>query len=187
MAHNETPPSHSGGGVYFRDAAQYDAAALAAFAAAAFTETFAHLYPPEDLASFLGEKFGAVQQSAEIADADAHVRIALIDDAIVGFCKTGILGMDVPERSETPLELHRLYVGAAVKGAGVAQALMDDALGWARARGADAIYLSVWENNFRAQRFYKRYGFEHVAEHGFMVGRVRDNDYIWRLDLCGGR
>jgi len=70
-----------------------------------------------------------------------------------------------------------------VRGRGVAAALMEDAIAWARSRGAPALYLSVWENNERAQRFYRRYGFRHVGEHAFMVGRVRDRDLIWRLDL----
>jgi ribosomal protein S18 acetylase RimI-like enzyme len=70
-----------------------------------------------------------------------------------------------------------------MKGAGVAQALMDDCLAWARGEGARLLYLSVWENNHRAQAFYKRYGFEHVGEHKFMVGATADRDFIWRLDL----
>jgi ribosomal protein S18 acetylase RimI-like enzyme len=70
-----------------------------------------------------------------------------------------------------------------MKGKGVAQALMDDCLAWARRLGAKALYLSVWENNARAQAFYTRYGFAHVGEHKFMVGRVADRDFIWRLAL----
>jgi ribosomal protein S18 acetylase RimI-like enzyme len=93
----------------------------------------------------------------------------------------GALDIDVDDSGA--LELHRLYVDKAVKGAGVAQALMEECLGWARAKGATALYLSVWENNARAQAFYKRYGFEHVGEHRFMVGRVADRDFIWRLAL----
>jgi len=61
--------------------------------------------------------------------------------------------------------------------------LMEHALDWARGQGATALYLGVWENNARAQRFYRRFGFEHVGEHAFMVGGTRDRDYIWRLDL----
>ena len=62
-------------------------------------------------------------------------------------------------------------------------AQLDDALAWARGKGAKVMFLSVWENNLRAQAFYKRYGFEHVKEHKFMVGRIADRDFIWRLAL----
>jgi ribosomal protein S18 acetylase RimI-like enzyme len=70
-----------------------------------------------------------------------------------------------------------------VKGAGVAHTLMQEALAWACGQGGEALYLSVWEDNHRAQAFYRRYGFVHVGEHGFKVGAVVDRDFIWRLAL----
>lgn len=167
--------------VIYRDATSDDAAALAAFASRTFCDTFAHLYPPEDLAAFLAAKYGAAIQAAEIADPLTRYRLALRDDAIAGYCMMGALDIDVDDSGA--LELHRLYVDTHVKGAGVAQSLMDDCLAWARGKGATALYLSVWENNARAQAFYKGYGFQHVGEHKFMVGRVADRDFIWRLAL----
>jgi ribosomal protein S18 acetylase RimI-like enzyme len=65
----------------------------------------------------------------------------------------------------------------------VAGALMDDAIAWARRRGARVIYLSVWEHNMRAQRFYRRYAFADHGEWDFMVGATADRDLIWRLAL----
>lgn len=167
--------------ITYRDADVADAVALGAFAQASFTETFGHLYPPEDLAAFVGEKYPAHVVAAEIADPDVRYVLALRDGAIVGYSKLGVVDMDVD--ATDALELHRLYVDTSVKGAGVAKALMDDALAWARGKGAKVMFLSVWENNTRAQAFYKRYGFEHVKEHTFMVGRVADRDFIWRLAL----
>lgn len=165
----------------YRDANAADAEALAAFAEATFTDTFGHLYPPEDLAAYVEAKYRAHVVAAELADAETRYRLALQDDVIVGYCKMGVVDMEVDATGA--LELHRLYVDPATKGAGVAQTLMDEALAWARGKGAKAMYLSVWENNARAQAFYRRYGFEHVGEHKFMVGRVADRDFIWRLDL----
>ena len=167
----------------YRRATAADAAALAAFGVRSFSETFGHLYPPEDLAAFLGAKFGADIQAREIADPENSYTLALGDGAIVGYCQLGRYELPIACDGR-PLEIHRLYVDASVKGAGVARALMDDALAQARARGADSVWLSVWENNERAQRFYKSYGFEHAGEHKFMVGRVADRDLIWRLDLA---
>jgi ribosomal protein S18 acetylase RimI-like enzyme len=169
------------GNVVYRDAAVSDAAALAEFSARTFVDTFGHLYPPEDLRAFLANTYGKAVQAEEIADSETRYTLALRDERIVGYCKMGAVDMDVD--AEGARELHRLYVDSDTKGAGVAQALMDDMLAWARAHGARAVYLSVWENNYRAQRFYKRYGFEHVGEHKFMVGATADHDFIWRLTL----
>jgi hypothetical protein len=62
--------------IVYRDAAGADAAALAAFSQATFEATFAHLYPREDLAAFVAEKYGAAIQAAEIADPHIHYRLA---------------------------------------------------------------------------------------------------------------
>ncbi|MBY0569069.1 MAG: GNAT family N-acetyltransferase [Hyphomonadaceae bacterium] len=167
--------------ITYRDASGADAAALALFAERSFTETFGHLYPPEDLSAHVAAKYQPHVVAAEIADADTRYVLALRDGAIVGYSKLGAVDMDVDATGA--LELHRLYVDTSVKGAGVAKALMDDGLAWARAKGARVMFLSVWENNARAQAFYKRYGFEHVKEHTFMVGRVADRDFIWKLPL----
>jgi diamine N-acetyltransferase len=167
--------------ITYRDATAADAEALAAFAERTFTETFGHMYPSEDLASYVEAKYRTHVVAAEIADPETRYVLALRDGAIIGYSKLGAIDMDVD--AADALELHRLYVDASVKGAGVAKALMDDGLVWARGKGARVMYLSVWENNARAQAFYKRYGFEHVKEHKFMVGRVADRDFIWRLAL----
>ena len=53
----------------------------------------------------------------------------------------------------------------------------------ARRRGARALYLSVFIDNHRAQRFYARYGFEAVGRYDFMVGTHADEDIIMRLKL----
>ncbi|MEQ1818910.1 MAG: GNAT family N-acetyltransferase [Terricaulis sp.] len=167
--------------IAYRDATVADAEALAAFAELSFTDTFGHLYPPEDLAAFVEAKYRARVIAGEIADPDTRYVLALREGRIVGYCKMGAVDMDVD--ATDALELHRLYVDASTKGTGVAKTLMDDALVWARGKGARVMFLSVWENNLRAQAFYKRYGFEHVKEHKFMVGRVADRDFIWRLAL----
>jgi ribosomal protein S18 acetylase RimI-like enzyme len=167
--------------IVYRDAQLADAKALAAFCARSFVDTFGHLYPPEDLSAYLADKYSEAIQRREIADAEVRYRLAFEGDQLAGYCMMGAL--DIAVDAPGALELHRLYVDGHIKGAGVAAALMDDCLAWARAKRASALYLSVWENNHRAQRFYKRYGFEHIGEHKFMVGNTADRDFIWRLAL----
>lgn len=168
--------------IHYRPATPDDAPALAAFAAQTFVETFAHLYPPEDLAVYLAKSYGAAIQREELYDAAIATWLALRGDALAGYAQAGLVHMQVAH-GERDRELYRLYVAQALKGAGVAQALMREVMAWARQGGAEALWLSVWEHNKRAQRFYKRYGFAHIDEHKFMVGRVADRDFIWKLSL----
>ncbi|HYD89109.1 MAG TPA: GNAT family N-acetyltransferase [Vitreimonas sp.] len=169
-------------GIVYRDANAADAEALAAFARGSWVATFGHLaYPPRDLDVYLTKNYGAEIQRSEIADPEVRYRLALREGEIVGYCMMGVLAMPVDDAGG--LELHRLYVDESVKGAGVAAALMEDAIAWARGKGASALYLSVWENNERAQRFYRRFGFKDHGEWDFMVGETADRDLIWRLTL----
>lgn len=168
--------------IVYRDARAGDAEALSDFARRSWVATFGHLpYPAADLDAYLTKSYGTDIQRAEIADPEVRYRLALRDGEIVGYCMMGVLAMPVDDARG--LELHRLYVDESVKGAGVAVALMDDCVAWARGKGASALYLSVWENNERAQRFYRRFGFEDFSEWDFMVGATADRDLIWRLAL----
>lgn len=168
--------------IHYRTATPADALALAKFAAKSFIETFAHLYPPEDLEAYLAKSYGAQIQFEELSDPRIEAWLALRGEALVGYAMAGPVDMKIAH-SERDQELYRLYVAGEVKGAGVAPALMREVLAWTRDVKAEALWLSVWENNHRAQGFYRRYGFEPIGEHKFMVGRVADRDLIWKLNL----
>lgn len=165
----------------YRDATEADAQALADFARDTWVETFGHLYPPHDLRAYLKAKYGAEIQKREIADGVTRYRLAFDEAGLVGYCMMGAL--DLPVDHAGALELHRLYLHRRAKGAGVADELLRETIAWAREKGAPALYLSVWENNERAQKFYRRFGFEDHSEWDFMVGSIADRDYIWKLSL----
>ncbi|PKP98610.1 MAG: N-acetyltransferase [Alphaproteobacteria bacterium HGW-Alphaproteobacteria-13] len=162
-----------------------DADALSRFAERAFTDTFAHLYDPADLAAFLPTWNPPERICAQIADPAWAIRVARgADGAITGFAKMGPLDLPLPpdQPAGNATELHQLYVSEAAKGTGIAAALMQWAIGWARER-ASILYLSVFIDNPRAQAFYRRYGFVDVGRNPFRVGNHIDEDRIWRLDL----
>ena len=68
-------------------------------------------------------------------------------------------------------------------GAGIAATLMQWAEDSARAHGATALLLTVWEENHRARRFYEKRGFVHVGDYEFAVCQQVDTDHIIRLKL----
>lgn len=166
------------GTVTYRDATADDAAALAGFWRACFCATFEHLYRPEDLAAFLAASYSPAQQYAEILDGAAEHRLALAQGAIVGACQIGKLGLPIDPGPAQSLELKRLYLAADMKGAGVGQALMDWAVTRTQARGATQLFLGVWRENARAQRFYARNGFSKVGAYQFPVGAHMDDEDI---------
>lgn len=171
------------GGLVLRRAAAEDAAALARFSRDSFEETFGAMYPSTDLQAFLGETYGVDIQRREILDPDTDHLLAWRGPALCGFVKLGLerTGHALPGRPA--LELHRLYVAPAEKGAGTAGRLMDWAITQAKARGARDLTLSVFSGNHRARRFYARYGFRDVAPYVFRVGSILDDDVVCRAAL----
>lgn len=155
-----------------------DAALMARLGAQSFTETFGHLYAPEDLALFL-DNHREEKWRRELAGADFAVRIAEADGAAAGYAKVGPPSLPF-EVTRPAAELRQLYVLKPWHGAGVAHALMDWAVAEARRRGAEQMFLSVFIDNHRARRFYARYGFEAVGTYHFMVGSHADDDLIMR-------
>lgn len=167
--------------VVFRDAGPDDAGAMAALGRESFTETFGHLYTPENLAAFL-DNHSEDGWRAELSDPCFAVRLGQADGRAVAYCKLGPPSLPFEAKGPT-IELRQLYVLKPWQGTGIAAALMDWALAEARGRGAREIYLSVFVDNPRARRFYDRYGFEAVGRHDFMVGSHADKDIIMRLKL----
>ena len=171
----------------YRNAHPEDAAAMADLGRRTFTETFGHLYRPEDLAAFL-LSHNEQGWARELSDPAFAVRVGEADGEPVAYAKLGPPSLPF-EPTGRSIELRQLYVLKPWQGEGVATALMDWALGEARTRGADEIYLSVFTDNHRARRFYERYGFSFVQTYEFMVGSHADQDHILRLDLkeakCG--
>ncbi|MBI1251805.1 MAG: GNAT family N-acetyltransferase [Alphaproteobacteria bacterium] len=166
-----------------RDANADDAAALAALSRETFLATFGHLYRDEDRDAYIAQSFSPSIQAAEIADPKTRHRLAERDGALIGFAKFGAYKLPAAIAEASARELHRLYVVEDAKGTGVADALMRWAIDQAVADGAAAMYLGVYQDNHRAQRFYARYGFERFGEYVFEVGAARDAEFILRLSL----
>lgn len=160
-----------------------DAAALAAMADESFVETFGSLYDPADLRQFLEERGGAQGFAARIADPAETIRYVAEEGRPVAFIALGPLKLPVDRPEAGAVELQQLYVLKPWQGSGIAHRLMAFAIAHAKSRGAPAIYLSVFSENVRAQRFYARYGFCEVGRYGFRVGKQIDDDRIWRLGL----
>lgn len=163
-----------------RPAQRADAVPLAALGERSFIEKFGHMYAAEDLAAFLDKAHAPGAVAAEIADPGLRICLAERERRLVGFCKL-VMRCGWPEhaRGSAAIELKQLYTDPTMTGLGIGAALTDWALAEAREFGADEIQLSVWSGNLGAQRFYARYGFVHVADIEFWVGRQCDAEFLF--------
>ncbi len=156
------------------------AATLADFSAATFTQTFGHLYKPEDICAFLTEKHSVETYRDLITDSQSAVWLACDEaGAAIGYAVAGSCHLPAPDMPDNSGELSRLYVSEAARGAGLGQRMLAHVFAWLDAR-YDPVYLSVYSQNHDAQRLYKRYGFEKVHDYFFMVGNHADAEFIMK-------
>lgn len=162
-----------------RRATAADAAALAELGAATFTETFGHLYPPEDLQHFLGKNHSVDSWRQILADPNRAVWLAThASGRGIGFIVVGACKLPVEQLEPTAGEVQQLYVLAEFHNLRLGARLMAQGLEWLQSQGRTPLYIGVWSENYGAQRFYGRYGFSKVGDYGFPVGNTVDHEFI---------
>ena len=156
--------------------------ALSQLAMDTFTETFAHLYPPEDLSAFLEKSYAPEKLATETADPAQFWRIVCDGDDAVAYLQCGPVGLPHPDADPARAgELKRLYVHSSQQGKGLGRMLMAIALNWLGETYGDAPqWIGVWSENHKAQALYRSYGFERVGEYQFPVGQTLDDEFILR-------
>ena len=160
-----------------------DAELLTELGSRTFAETFEVDNTPENMAAYLTSAFNFAQLSAELSEPNTLFKIAEADGVAVGY---SMLRAETPPNEitgERTIELVRLYVSNESLGTGVGAALMKDCIDASRNRGFDTLWLGVWENNFRAQAFYRKWGFVEVGTHIFQLGDDAQRDLLLQRDI----
>jgi ribosomal protein S18 acetylase RimI-like enzyme len=168
--------------ITLRPATDADAALLAEFGRRTFAAAFAGNNDPVQMARYMAQTYGVEQQSAELSDPQAFTLMAEVEGETAGYARLrvhtepGITG-------DNPIEIHRFYVDQRWHGRGVAAALMQACLAEALQRRHDVVWLGVWEHNPRARAFYRKWGFEEVGTHVFLLGEEAQTDLMMARPL----
>lgn len=155
-----------------------DVADLAQLARDTFAESFVH-YPAKDLATFL-ERYTPEFFLQILSDQAERVWIVRDENRQgVGYAHAGRCSLPHGEVTSDCGELKRIYVRKGIQGAGLGSDLLRETVHWLGAPPRN-IWLGVFSENIAAQRLYARYGFEKVGEYEFVVGDIRDREFILR-------
>lgn len=168
----------SGPAFRIRSALPADAGELAELADRTFRDAFASVNTAADIDSHCSLRYGPTQQLREIEDPLMFTLLVEQGGRLIAF---GQLRKATPPScvaARGATEIQRLYVDQAWHGTGVARELIATLMRQALDRGADGIWLGVWERNPRAIAFYEKHGFRAVGEHIFMVGSDPQRDLI---------
>lgn len=179
LDHTKNPALYS-----IRRATLQDASLLCVLGRKTFEETFKESNTPEDLALFLTENFTVEKLSIEIQETGSIFLIAFDADREVGFARLRENKMSQEKiEVKNALEIERLYTVKTYIGKQVGRSLMEACFDLARVQQRDAVWLGVWEHNFRAIAFYEKFGFEKIGSHPFIVGKDVQKDLLMLKSL----
>lgn len=165
-----------------RRAGVADAAKLSLIGCATFIESFANDHDGDEVVRYLASDHSPEYYARELAD---PVKFAWLVEEAVG-CPVGY-AMAIPAAlpgtdATTDFELKRIYMLSKWQGGGWGSKLFQAAEDEARARGAKRLVLSVYVQNFPAQKFYAARGFETIGRWVF-EGFDASEDFIVAKNL----
>ncbi|MBU3076565.1 GNAT family N-acetyltransferase [Sphingomonas quercus] len=168
-----------------RRADERDADALALIGSATFLDAYAGRMPGAGIVAHAAAKNQPATYARWGTAADHALWLVEADEggAPVGYQVVAPPDMDGFTAAPGDVELKRIYLLSRLYGTGAGQALMDEAIRWAREQGMARLLLALWDENFRALAFYRRQGFAQIGQRRFQVGAQVYDDPVLALDL----
>ncbi len=163
-----------------RPADAADAEILAQVAWQSFYDAFAG-HPknaPEDMKAYMDETFSVAALTEDLAAENTIYFVVELEGTMIGYAKLMQNSREDCTAGERPIELCRLYSLNEYIGKGIGKSLMLKCLEFAKEKNHDFMWLGVWEYNYRAQEFYKKFGFEKCGEHIFQLGADPQTDWV---------
>ncbi len=159
------------------------AAPLSDLGAATFTNTFGHLYKPEDLQYFIDNSHSADVYAKALASNDQPIWAFQDGDTLVAYIKLCPNGLPCVPPMPNAIEISKFYALSEYRSMGLGAQLMEAAITYAKDNGFKDMVLSVYSENFGGHKFYKRHGFEKIGEYLFPVGEQLDKEWIMHKRL----
>lgn len=178
------PPVTNPPGWSVQRASPADAEELADLAARSFRDAFGALNDPANVASYCAEAFNSTAQRRELTDPAMTSFVVRQTRELIGYAQM---------QDAEPLQivgelpavlLKRIYVDQRWLGTGVALALMQAVVTEAADRGARTVWLTVWERNSRAIRFYTRLGMRIIGKADFLLGSELQRDHVMAVSVA---
>ncbi|HUF65279.1 MAG TPA: GNAT family N-acetyltransferase [Gemmatimonadaceae bacterium] len=160
-----------------------DAAELSSFAERSFRDAFGALNAPADVDAYCTRAFTPLAQQLELANPDMTTFLVRKRAELLGYAQLQEAEPHAGVEELPAILLRRIYVDQDWLGTGVAKALMQAVAAEASVRGARSLWLTVWERNPRAIRFYSRLGMRPVGEAVFLLGCERQRDLVMVIPI----
>ncbi len=148
-----------------------------------FFETFSLVNTEENIQKYLDEAFSVSRLTEELNDNNVVFYFAIHEDQVIAYLKLNFGPSQTELQGDRAVEIERIYVLNTFQGKSVGQALFGKAIEIAREKGADYVWLGVWEENLKAINFYKKNGFIVFDKHLFKLGDDDQTDLMMKFEL----
>jgi GNAT superfamily N-acetyltransferase len=163
----------------FRLASEADADELARFMTRNFLAAYGDCSTPENVAATVAKHYGVDAQRRQLGDPERVNLLAEIDGRLAGHAQLHVGGDTPPEVAPLPsVEVARFYVDVDFHGRGIAQEMMAQSRLLAAQRGGASLWLSCWQQQPQAVRFYEKEGFRIAGTLVFVVGDDPKDDWL---------
>jgi ribosomal protein S18 acetylase RimI-like enzyme len=173
-----------------RRAQPSDAAAVAEVAGATFALACPPDADPAAVAQFIATALSEASFAGYLAD---PARLLLVEEEEVAAPFAGYTMLVAGEPADPDVagairirptwELSKIYVREDAHGRGTAASLLTASLDAAREGGALGMWLGTNVENHRAQRFYRKHGFEVVGTRHFRLGARLEDDLVFERPI----
>lgn len=143
-----------------------------------FHQSFSAMNTAENMNFFLDHHYSTEKLAYEIRNPDSRFFFARHKDDVVGYLKINRGDAQTVLPNDQGLEIERIYVDEAFKGAGIGKRFIEKSVELAIEFKAKYIWLGVWEQNVHAIGFYERNGFKHYSNHIFKLGEDDQTDLL---------
>jgi diamine N-acetyltransferase len=133
-------------------------------------EAYFELDASHGLAEYCLEAFSSQQLTSELEDVNSTFLIAELDGKSIGYAKLREGKKVACLEGIHAIEVQRIYLLEKVKGRNFGKLLLQRCFQVGKEKGYETLWLGVWDQNLRAQKFYEKLEFENIGVTEFAYG-----------------
>jgi len=169
--------------VIYEECRESEVNVLARMAKKTFSDAFAEDNDPKDFQDYIKLAFSKKKLLSEFNNPNTRFFFVYLEKVRIGYFKLNIGDAQSDLKSDTSMELERIYVIQEFQGRGYGELILKKAKQLAAVGGKSFLWLGVWERNTKAIQFYKKHGFIKFGTHPYYIGSDKQTDWLMRFDL----
>lgn len=148
-----------------------------------FVETFSNKNSEHNMRKYLDENFSITSLTNELVNSESLFYFARKNEKIIGYMTVNFGKAQTYFKEDASIEIERVYVLSEFHGEKVGRKRVDKAIEISGEKNTPALWMGVWEKNYKAIRFYQKNGFVEFGQHPFIVGDNIQTDILMKRHL----